>query len=102
MTKNPFVNALLAVLYIILIATILYYGTIFKVGNNSLLAPITMISLFSISAVMMGLIFIYQPFILYFDGKKKPAIKLFLNTVVFFAAFTIIFLSVLFIFSGRR
>ena len=96
MTKNPILNALAATAYIILIALILYYGTIFKVGNNSFIAPIAMISLFTLSAAVMGYIFCYQPLQLYFDNKKTQAANLFLQTLATFAAITAIIVILLF------
>lgn len=98
MKKSPLINALLAILYIVTIALILYYGTIFKVGNNSIIAPIAMISLFTFSAAIMGYLFLYQPFILYFDGKKKQALNYFFKTLIFFGAIT--FLILILLFSG--
>jgi hypothetical protein len=80
---------------------VLYFGTIFKVGNNSVIAPIAMISLFTFSAATMGYLFLYQPFILYFDGKKKLALDLFLRTLLFFGCITFIIFAVLF-FSVRK
>lgn len=96
MTKNPFINALSATLYITFVSLILFYGTIFKVGANSLIAPIALISLFSFSAATMGYLFLYQPFILYFDGKKKLALDLFLKTLLIFGLITITIFILLF------
>jgi hypothetical protein len=96
MTKNPILNALTAALYIVFISLVLFYGTIFKVGNNSFLAPIAMISLFTFSAAVMGYLFLYQPFVIYFDGKKKLAIDLFLQTLLVFGIITALIFVVLF------
>lgn len=98
MTKNPFINALAAILYITLVASMMYYGTqILGQGpNNSVLAPIAFISLFTLSAAVMGYLFLYQPGQLYFDGKKKEAVNLFLKTVASFGIITIIALTLLF------
>ena len=96
MTKIPLINAILAILYIVFVSLILYYGTIFKVGNDSVIAPIAMISLFTFSAATMGYLFLYQPFVLYFDGKKKLALDLFLRTLLIFGGITIIIFAVLF------
>ncbi|HEX8923570.1 MAG TPA: hypothetical protein VF828_02450 [Patescibacteria group bacterium] len=98
MTKNPLINALLAALYIVVVAAILFYGTLFKVGNNAFIAPVALISLFSFSAGMMGYLFLYQPFVLYFDGSKKPALDLFLKTLFTFGGLT--FLALILLFSG--
>lgn len=96
MTKNPLINALLAIVYIVFVSLILYYGTVFKVGNNSFIAPVALISLFTFSAAAMGYLFLYQPFVLYFDGKKKLALDLFLRTLLIFGSITITIFIVLF------
>lgn len=98
MTKNPFINSLAACLYIVTIAMVMFYGTknLGPGPDNSVIAPIAFISLFTLSAAVMGYIFGYQPVQLYFDGKKKPAVNLFLQTVASFAVITIIILTLLF------
>jgi len=70
----------------------------FKFENNavSIVAPMAMISLFTLSAAVMGYLFGYQPFQLYFDGKKKLAVKLFLQTVAVFGGMTILILMTAF------
>ena len=89
MSKIPFINAFFAISYIVIVSLILYSGTVFKVGNNSVIAPIALISLFTFSAAIMGYLFLYQPFIFYFDGKKKQALDLFFQTLLIFGGITI-------------
>ena len=96
MTKNPFINAFAAALYIILIASVMFYGTKLTGRVNSVVGPIAAISLFTLSAAVMGYLFLYQPVQLYFDGKKKIAVNLFLQTVVVFAVITTLILALLF------
>jgi hypothetical protein len=96
MIKNPLINSLAATVYIALISWVLYYGTVFKIGNNSFFAPIALISLFTLSAAVMGYLFCYQPIQLYFDGKKKSAVQLFLQTLIAFASTTTLILIILF------
>jgi hypothetical protein len=96
MTKNPFVNAAIAMLYIIVIAFVMFFGTKHTGPVNSVLGPIAAISLFTLSAAVMGYLFLYQPSQLYFDDKKKIAINLFLKTVIVFAVITIFMLILLF------
>jgi hypothetical protein len=96
MTKKPILNALAASAYIICVALVMNLGTKFAPKNDSLLAPIAIISLFTLSAAVMGYLFGYTPIQLYFDGKKKEAAKLFLQTVYVFAIFTVIALVLLF------
>jgi hypothetical protein len=95
MTKNPLINATAALLYIIIVASIMFFGTKHPGPANSIIAPIAIISLFTLSAAVMGYLFLYQPFQLYVDGKKKNAVDLFLKTVATFAAITIFILIVL-------
>ena len=102
MTRNPLVNALLAIMYIVLVSLILYYGTLFKVGNHSFTAPIALISLFTLSAATMGYLFLYKPFVMYFDGKKKPALDLFLQTLLIFGGITALLFMLLFFGSPHK
>ena len=95
MTKNPILNALAAVLYITFVACVMFYGVEKKVPNNSILVPIAVLSLFTLSASVMGYIFLYQPIQLYFDGKKKQAINLVLLTIAAFAVVTAIIFALL-------
>jgi hypothetical protein len=97
MTKISWLNALLAILYISVVASVLYSGTIFKIGMNSVMAPIALISLFTFSAAMMSYLFLYQPFVLYFEGKKKIALDLFLKTLLIFGGITLIIFVLLFL-----
>ena len=96
MTKNPILNALAAFGYIIVIASVMYYGSNYAMPNKSFLAPIAAVSLFTLSAAVMGYIFFFQPFQMYFDNKKKQALELFFQTLGVFAAITITVLILLF------
>ena len=96
MTKNPFINALVAGLYILLISTVMYQGTKYAPRGPSFLAPVAVISLFTLSAAVMGYFFCYTPAVLYFDGKKKQALDLFLKTTAIFSVFTAAALILLF------
>jgi hypothetical protein len=96
MTKNAFINALAASLYIVFIALVMFFGTKFTGPNDSIIAPMAVISLFTLSAAVMGYLFLYQPAQLYFDNKKKQAVSLFLQTVGVFGVITVILLLLLF------
>lgn len=88
MTKNPITNAFGAGLYIVVVASIMAYGSKNSGPMHTLVGPVAMLSLFTLSAAIMGYIFLYQPFLMYFDNKKKAAIDLFLQTVGVFAVIT--------------
>ena len=98
MTKNPIVNALSATLYISAIVSIMFYGQqiLSKAPGDTVLAPIAFISLFTLSAAVMGYLFLSQPAQIYFEGKKKEAVNLFLKTVASFGVITLIALALLF------
>lgn len=96
MTKNPIVNGLGALAYIVTITLIIYFGTKNLPKEDTILAPIAMISLFTLSAAVMGYIFGLQPIQLYLDGKKKEAVQLFLKTMMVFGLLTSIILLLLF------
>lgn len=97
MTKNPFINASAGILYIIVVASIMFYGMEHAKPGNSVIVPIAVLSLFSLSAVLMGYFFFYQPIQLYLDGKRKEATSLFVQTILVFAVITagifVLFLS---------
>lgn len=96
MTKNPFLNALAAIAYIFLVASVMFYGSKHAGPDNSFLGPIAFISLFTLSAAVMACIFGYQPAQLYFDGKKKQAVKLLVQTIGIFGGYTVIVVTLLF------
>ena len=96
MSKNPFLNGLTATVYILFIVSIMNWGTKFVPHPNSFIAPLAMISLFTLSAAVMGYIFCYQPIQLYFAGKKKQAGTLFLQTTAVFGCITLLILALLF------
>jgi hypothetical protein len=96
MTKNPFLNAFAAIGYIVLIASVMYYGTKHMKPEDSIMAPIAVVSLFTLSAAVMGYIFCYQPLLLFLDGKKKEAVDLFLKTTLIFGVITTGILLLLF------
>jgi hypothetical protein len=90
MTTNPFLNALGALAYVISVVSFIHFATGFaETGpDESVLVPIGMLSLLSLSAAVMAYIFFYQPILMLFDGKRKEAVQLFLQTIATFAALT--------------
>ncbi len=98
MTKNPIINSLMATTYIGLVGFFMNYVS--KKPNpapDTFLAPVALISLFTLSAACMGLIFGYQPFKLFFDKKEKEAINLLFKTVLIFAITTFVLLTLILI-----
>lgn len=96
MSKNPILNAIAAGGYIILVVAIISLAEKLVHGPDTFLAPVVFLSLFTLSAAVMGFLFCYQPIQLLIDGKKKAAVNLFLHTVMAFACITILALVLLF------
>jgi len=97
MSKNPFINALSASAYIILVVSVMTFVTApLKNKPDTFFAPITVLFVFTLSAAVMAILFFYQPLQLFIEGKKKEAINLLVHTVGIFAAFTAVVLTLLF------
>lgn len=91
MTRNPFINAFSASLYIILVVTVMDFVSKTQGSKpDTILAPITFLSLLTLSAAIMGFVFFYQPLQLLIDNKKKEALNLFVRTLAVFAGITIV------------
>lgn len=97
MSNKPIYNALAAILYIVLIVLAINGISRLGTGSNEIVVPIIMLSLFTLSAAVMGYLFCYQPLRLYLDGKKEEAVKLFIRTVGIFGGITIVITVVYFI-----
>ena len=88
MTKNPFINALLAAGYICGLVSLISLFADSEVEHVvPLLIPVLMLSLLTLSAAVMGAIFFYEPFRMYFDGQKQEAVTLIAQTIGCFALF---------------
>ncbi len=91
MTKNPLMNALGALAYILFVVALLNMVSRAQGAKpDTAFAPIAFLSLLTLSAAVMAYLFFYQPVILFIEGKKKNAVNLFVKTVGIFAAFTVI------------
>lgn len=97
MTKNPFFNAIAATIYITLVAVFMFNGNKLFGPKDTILTPIAVLSLFTLSAATMGYLFLYQPLMFFLDGKKKHAVNLFLQTIGVFAGITVLVFVLLFL-----
>ena len=74
-------NALGVTAYIFLISLILNGGgKFFGSVDNKFLSPIIFLLLFVFSALLTGFLVLGRPLMLYLDGAKKEALKLFFYT----------------------
>lgn len=94
--KKPFLYAVGAAVYIIII--VLGINTLIPIlPNKSLLIPMAMLSLFVLSAAIMGFLFLSEPLYLLVENRKKEAIIFFAKIVGFFACFVGVFAIMLFL-----
>ncbi|OGK41493.1 hypothetical protein A2954_00635 [Candidatus Roizmanbacteria bacterium RIFCSPLOWO2_01_FULL_37_12] len=97
MSKNPIINAFSASTYIILVVTITtFVSQTQKNKPDTIFAPITFLSLLTLSVAVMAYLFFYQPLQIFIEGKKKTAVNLFVQTVGVFGTITAVFLFLLF------
>ena len=94
--KYTLINALIAAGYIALVAFIMNNinrivpPDVSDASPQSILPAIGFITLFVVSAAVMGLTIFGQPVMWYLDGRKKEAVNLVLSTVGFLAILGII------------
>ena len=99
MTKNPFLNAGAALLYIVGLVSIMYFGSALSGEEDSILFPIAALSVFVLSAAVMAIVFFYQPVVLFFDGKRTEAVQLVVKTVATFAVWVAVVLLLVALFT---
>lgn len=84
MTKNPFYNALAAIAYIVIV--VLGINSMSRVApEDNILMPMAALSLLVLSVCVMGYVFFFEPFRMYFDGERREALFLFGKTVAIFS-----------------
>ncbi len=97
--KKPFLHALGAVLYIVVIVFFIHTATTnLSDKPDTIFAPMAMLSLFVLSAAVMGFLFLSQPLQLLVANQKKEALTFFGQTVGFFAGFVLLFVILLFLY----
>lgn len=89
--KKPFLHALSAGAYIILIVNLINFFGRKNVPEDTILAPIAMLSLLVLSVAFMAFVFLYEPVKLFGEGKKKEALDFFGKTLASFAGLVVLF-----------
>jgi hypothetical protein len=90
MFRKPYLNALLAAIYILLIVYAIQFVTSRVVLQETILIPIAMLSLLVLSVATMGALFFYQPVRMYLEGAKREAVIFFGKTLATFACFVLV------------
>lgn len=94
--KKPFISALVAVIYIVVVVFVMN-GITSILPNKTILIPIAILGLFVLSTAVMGYLFLSEPFNLYMEYRRQEAINYFVKVSVIFAIFVIVFLIFLFL-----
>lgn len=90
--QKGFLQALGVAAYCALIGLFFWKGNELFGQVNLVLGPILMLILLSVSVLICGLLVFYQPYRLFFDGKKKEAADLVIFTTVWLAVLFFAFL----------
>ncbi len=91
--KYAILNAFLTTAYIVLISSFLFYvpkALDFDKTDDTVFAPILMLSLLVFSASVVGFLIFGRPILWYLDGNKKEAVSLFGYTLLSFFVITVI------------
>jgi len=74
-------HALGVAVYVTLVALVMQNGAKIFGQMNNLLGPVTILMLFVVSATVTGALVLGKPVLLYLDGQKSEAVKMFGYTV---------------------
>jgi len=85
-----FRNAFATLAYVAFISLFLFNGGHLFGNGKSFVIPIMMLLLLIISASVTGGLVLGKPILLYWDGKKREAILLFITTILWLFIFAII------------
>ena len=95
MNKKPFLNAIAAAFYIVIIVFIIQAITGIPTLQKELFIPMIMLGLLVISVSVMAYLFGYEPLKLYTEGRKEEAVKFFAKTLLTFAVIVIVFFFII-------
>lgn len=96
--KKPFLHATGAAVYIAIIVLIMQITShLLQSQNGTFVIPMTVLSLFVLSAAIMGFLFLSEPLYLLAANKKQEAIAFFFKTVGFFACYLGLFAILVFL-----
>ncbi len=96
--KKPFLHALGAALYIFTLVSVgSFFTSALKGQKETIIIPMTMLSLFVLSAAVMGFLFLSEPLQLLIENKKQESVAFFAKTTGFFAGFAALYAILLFL-----
>lgn len=91
------IQAIGVTVYCSLVGLLMWNGDeIFGKADNYL-GPVTALLLFSVSAMVCGLLVFYKPYKLFFEDKKAEAIKVVISTAISLLVILLILFGVVFL-----
>ena len=84
------IQAFEVVVYCLGVGLFIWQGDKIFQNANYFLAPVLLLILFSVSALICGLLVFYRPYKLFFEGKKKEAIDTVLATTAWLFVFMLV------------
>ena len=84
-------HAILMMIYASGVAWIMFNGNRLFGGKDTILTSISVLMLFVVSAAITGSLVLGRPIILYLDGQKRDALKMFAFTLGWLVLGTIVF-----------
>ncbi len=88
--KKPFLHALVAALYIVVLVLIGGAASFIEF-KETIMIPMMMLGALVLSVSVMGYLFFAEPLCLFMENRKQEGIAFFLKTVGFFACFVVVF-----------
>jgi hypothetical protein len=88
--QKSFLNALATALYIAVVAIVFSNANKIFAQKDNAFTPIAALMLFVLSAAITAGLVVGKPVLMYLDGQKKEAVKMFIYTISWLALGTII------------
>lgn len=96
-TKTGLAQSLGVAFYCALVAGIMNKGGVIFGTVNNYFGPLMFLLLFSVSVLICALLVFYQPYKLFFGGKKRAALEVVVSTTIFLFLWLLVLLSYLII-----
>jgi hypothetical protein len=95
MIKNPYLNAIVAGAYIVLIVLVISFMIPHEENKpDTIFIPMLMLSLLVLSVSIMGILFFYEPARLFLENKRVEALSFFFKTIGTFSIFVVILIII--------
>jgi hypothetical protein len=94
MKKAGFIQATTVAAYCLFVGFIMSKANPLLGKIQGVLAPVSVLILFSTSVLICALLVFYKPYMLFFKDKKKEAIDIILYTTIFLAVYFLVIITI--------